>query len=309
MSSFPSSCAEADVDSAVSNALAVLGLPPPSSDSPSSAAPLDSLLALISRTDELRLRAEGTRVLVNLARTLFSLPSCATSHENDAVTAQVAQGRERLVRRDVSDAMGELVRGSEKFPILVNEGVVGLTLLAGCGTAGGASSSLPFARLVVLELTACTTTASLVLASLLHPPSRTDPPASASEPNPLDLATSSASITSLSAPPPPSAPTAATDDAPPTAAAMLARWLSLAPTLAQQPPPAQALIRPEMLANAASLLHAVALSGAADSSRADVEALREVVKGPLEAAGAVLDGPAGEAVRRAAEAMASMSEQ
>ncbi|GAA5844501.1 hypothetical protein JCM9279_006325 [Rhodotorula babjevae] len=266
----------------ISNALAVLGLSSSSSDAPS-AAPLDSLLAVISRTDELRLRAEGTRVLVNLARTLFSLPSCATSHEDDALAAQVAQGRERLGRRDVSDAMGELVRASEKFPILVNEGVVGLTLLAGSGGAG----------------------ASVVLASLLHPPARTAPPQSASEPNPLDVDASSASITSLSAPPTP-APAPATDDAPPTAAAMLARWLSLAPTLAQQPPPTQALLRPEMLANAASLLHAVVLGGASDAPIADVEALREVVQGPLDAAAAALDGPAGEAVRRAAEAMASV---
>ncbi|GAA5890729.1 hypothetical protein JCM8208_004976 [Rhodotorula glutinis] len=269
----------------ISNALAVLGSPPTSSDSPSTT-PLDSLLALISRTDELRLRAEGTRVLVNLARTLFSLPQCATSHDDDALAAQVAQGRDRLVRRDVGDAMGELVRASEKFPILVNEGVVGLTLLAGSGREG----------------------ASLVLASLLHPPSRTAPP-TAPEPDPLDVAASSASITSLSTLPPPPAPVPATDDAPSTAAAMLARWLSLAPTLAQQPPPSQALLRPEMLANAASLLHAVVLGGAAAASSTDVEALKEVVQGPLEAAGPALDGAAGEAVRRAAEAMASVAGQ
>ncbi|GAA5924012.1 hypothetical protein JCM3775_005573 [Rhodotorula graminis] len=270
----------------ISNALAVLGLPPPSSDT-SSTTPLDTLLALISRTDELRLRAEGTRVLVNLARTLFSLPSCATSHEDGGLAAAVVQGREQLVRRDVSDAMGELVRGSEKFPILVNEGVVGLTLVAGSGSKG----------------------ASLVLASLLHPPSRAAPPASAPEPNPLDAAAASASIATLSAPPPPPAPAPAPDDAPPTAAAMLARWLSLAPTLIQQPTPSQALLRPEMLANAASLLHAVVLGGTAGSSRGDVEALKELVQGPLEAAAAALDGPAGEAARRAAEAVASVQEQ
>ncbi|KPV77656.1 uncharacterized protein RHOBADRAFT_51482 [Rhodotorula graminis WP1] len=270
----------------ISNALAVLGLPPPSSDT-SSTTPLDTLLALISRTDELRLRAEGTRVLVNLARTLFSLPSCATLHEDGGLAAAVVQGREQLVRRDVSDAMGELVRGSEKFPILVNEGVVGLTLVAGSGSKG----------------------ASLVLASLLHPPSRAAPPASAPEPNPLDAAAASASIATLSAPPPPPAPAPAPDDAPPTAAAMLARWLSLAPTLIQQPTPSQALLRPEMLANAASLLHAVVLGGTAGSSRGGVEALKELVQVPLEAAAAALDGPAGEAARRAAEAVASVQEQ
>lgn len=89
---------------------------------------------------------------------------------------------------------------------------------------------------------------------------------------------------------------------------MLFRWLSLAPSLAQQPSPtspAAALLLPEMLANAAALLHVVA-HGASSAPREERDALRDVVQGPLEAASAVLDGPAGQAVRRAAETLAVM---
>lgn len=37
----------------------------------------------------------------------------------------------------VVKALSEMVRLSEKYPMLINEGIVGLTLLAGSGGVGG----------------------------------------------------------------------------------------------------------------------------------------------------------------------------
>lgn len=42
------------------------------------------------------------------------------------------------------DALSEMVRLSEKYPMLINEGIVGLTLLAGSGEVGGLFLRFPF---------------------------------------------------------------------------------------------------------------------------------------------------------------------
>lgn len=111
----------------------MLDLDPSTSASPDTAAsPSDLILSLSSRTDDLRLRSESTRVIANLVRTLFASPSDA------AAIDQVRAGREKLATREVAKTLAEMVRTSEKYPILVNEGVVGLTLLAGSGKKGGA---------------------------------------------------------------------------------------------------------------------------------------------------------------------------
>lgn len=53
------------------------------------------------------------------------------------------RGRPRIVRAEVVGALSEMVRLSEKYPMLINEGIVGLTLLAGSGGVGGTSFSHP----------------------------------------------------------------------------------------------------------------------------------------------------------------------
>ncbi|BGP40804.1 hypothetical protein JCM10450v2_004807 [Rhodotorula kratochvilovae] len=264
----------------LSNSLAVLGLTSSSSSSTAaglSPTPLDLLLALIARTDEQRLRSEGPRVLVNLIRSLFALPSCAASHA-DAQAPLVAQGWERIVRREVADALAELVRRSEKWPILVNEGVVGLTLLAGSGADG----------------------AALVLSALLTPPSR-PAPAPAPEAHPLDPSSTHASISALPASHLPTpAPAPPPEGEPASAAEMLARWFALAPTLSPAPSPA-ALLRPEMLGNAAALV--LTVSRGAPGAGAERARLAEVLVALMGAAAQALEGEAGEKVRVAVEAL------
>jgi len=94
-------------------------------------APLDLILALIKRTDELQLRSESTRILINLVRSLFSTStSSPTEHNSIEQARQTILAKEEVVR-----AISEQIRLSEKYPVLVNEGIVALSLLS--GGAGG----------------------------------------------------------------------------------------------------------------------------------------------------------------------------
>ncbi|GAA6006995.1 uncharacterized protein JCM10292_003424 [Rhodotorula paludigena] len=213
-----------------------------------SSSPVDLLLALNTRTDDLRTRSESARVLVNLIRTLFSAaPSDLDAQRQDA--------RQKVVQKEVADALCELVRRSEKFPLLVNEGVVGLTLLAGSGEEGS----------------------SLVVSSLLHPPSHS----AASPPESSPSADSSALITS-SAPAPP-APSPA--DEPSSALHLVARWFALVPDLfpSSRSVTSSAQVRPEMLSNACTLLLTL-------KSVEDRHAAGAVVRESVERARAALEG-------------------
>lgn len=87
---------------------------------------LDSILDLISRTEDTPTRLEATRVLGNLIRNLWSSKTTA-----DGVDASlVAEARARLTSTKVVAALCDMLRRGGKFPVLINEGLVGLTLLA-----------------------------------------------------------------------------------------------------------------------------------------------------------------------------------
>ncbi|GAA5873186.1 hypothetical protein JCM16303_006965 [Sporobolomyces ruberrimus] len=123
----------------VSSSLDILALPPTSSENQEP--PLDLILALIKRTDELQLRSESTRILINLVRSLFSTSDSTSSHLNQQDPTE--SGRFAIVSNgEVVSAISEQVRLSEKYPVLVNEGIVALSLLAGSGGEQGASTVL-----------------------------------------------------------------------------------------------------------------------------------------------------------------------
>ncbi|GAA5971131.1 hypothetical protein JCM8115_003070 [Rhodotorula mucilaginosa] len=91
-------------------------------------APIDLVVGIAQRVDDLRLRSESARVLVNAVRTLFgpaTHSSTTTAHEDAVGVAQ-----NRLSRTDVVGIVAELVRNSSQHPMLVNEGMVALALLA-----------------------------------------------------------------------------------------------------------------------------------------------------------------------------------
>ncbi|BGP70994.1 hypothetical protein NBRC10513v2_004358 [Rhodotorula toruloides] len=251
----------------VLNALAMLDQDTATNPSSGDAASftLDLLLSLSTRVDDLRLRSESIRVIANLVRTLFAAPS------DDAAPEAVRAGREKLTSRDVAGSLAEMVRTSERYPVLVNEGVVGLTLLAGSSEKG----------------------AALLLDALLASPARPAPQLPSTD---SDLSSAMSALSTTTSTPSPPAPYF-----PSSAASLLATWLPSAPSSSSPPSP----IRPEMLANVASLIFAV-FHGTAGSEGEEAKRreLRGVVEGPLKSAAGVLsEGAFGEAFRRALEAV------
>ncbi|OCH95510.1 hypothetical protein OBBRIDRAFT_873797 [Obba rivulosa] len=94
---------------------------------------MDQILALVRRSDSIAVKSEGTRVLVNVIKTLWSNDAGSTDEER-AKRRQNAMDAVATV--SCASALAQLVGRSKKYPILINEGVVSLTLLS-THSAGG----------------------------------------------------------------------------------------------------------------------------------------------------------------------------
>ncbi|KAF8744176.1 small GTPase mediated signal transduction, partial [Rhizoctonia solani] len=123
----------------VSNTLRLV-LPPPTAQptTPAVASPvidddddepsgMDQVINLSQRSDTVALKSEAARVLVNAVKSLWSP---AGPEESIAVSAgQRKRAIRRLSNRQSTRALAELVGRSRKYPVLLNEGIVALTLL------------------------------------------------------------------------------------------------------------------------------------------------------------------------------------
>ncbi|KAF8559536.1 hypothetical protein OG21DRAFT_1430391 [Imleria badia] len=114
----------------IDNSLAVIL---PSDGAAAAVTGLSQLLALIKRSDTVAIKSEGTRVIVNLIKSLWS--SDPTNEQRSAEEIQARQQkRERaipaLVATPCVDALAALVGRSAKYPILINEAIVALSLLS-----------------------------------------------------------------------------------------------------------------------------------------------------------------------------------
>lgn len=83
---------------------------------------LHQILTLVERSDTTAVKSEGTRVFVNVIRTLW--------HEDTAVDERQRAAMLVLRSPPVAVALAQLVGRSKKYPILINEGIVALTLLS-----------------------------------------------------------------------------------------------------------------------------------------------------------------------------------
>lgn len=107
-----------------------------------SASPLSYILALIPRTNDVRLRSEATRLLANVIRSLYSSRSVTSPITPSALGGldlgiARAKARETLEHsRETVEAISEMLRTGEKYPILVNEAIVALTLLSTTESGG-----------------------------------------------------------------------------------------------------------------------------------------------------------------------------
>jgi len=80
---------------------------------------LHSIIALGAKTDDIGIKSESSRILVNILRTLWSVSGTETE--------AVSQAQERMAIVEVVDAIMELVRGDNA--VLIGEGIMGLVLL------------------------------------------------------------------------------------------------------------------------------------------------------------------------------------
>ncbi|PWN32811.1 ARM repeat-containing protein [Meira miltonrushii] len=93
---------------------------------------LPALLDLIRRTDDVPTRMEGTRVLVNAVKSLWSSALTPAANSSNQTVDPNARQRARhvLTCEPVVSALSEMVKNSTKYPVLVNEGILALTLIA-----------------------------------------------------------------------------------------------------------------------------------------------------------------------------------
>jgi hypothetical protein len=85
---------------------------------------LDQVLAIIKRTDDPNIGYEATRILINAIKSL-SGDSAANSEEV-----------EKLSQSKACTALVDLLRRTWKWPILINDSIISLTLLATFGPEG-----------------------------------------------------------------------------------------------------------------------------------------------------------------------------
>jgi len=97
---------------------------------------LDQILTLVQRSDAIPIKSEGTRVLVNVIKSLFAnnatsptSPSTQPS-ERDRLLAKRVAAMRSVMKSECANALARLVGRSGKYPVLVNEGVVALSLLS-----------------------------------------------------------------------------------------------------------------------------------------------------------------------------------
>lgn len=115
----------------------------PSSHSPSYPTGLAQVLALVKRSDSVPIKSEGTRVLVNVVKSLWSTDPIASptidleetgSGSGSKAILEKQRKRAAAIRAVLTSesalALATLVGRSGKYPLLVNEGVVALTLLS-----------------------------------------------------------------------------------------------------------------------------------------------------------------------------------
>ena len=108
-------------------------LPDPSN--PEEPTALTQILALVRRSDTVAVKSEGTRVFVNAIKTVWSND---VANADPEVSKRRKEAMEKLVTPTCAATLAQLIGRSKKYAILINEGVVALSLLS-THSSGGAS--------------------------------------------------------------------------------------------------------------------------------------------------------------------------
>jgi len=86
---------------------------------------LEQILALVKRTESVPVKNEGSRVLVNVIKSLWAVKPSNQTRQQDV---EIATGL--VLTQDSADVLATLLASSGRYPILVNEGILALTLLS-----------------------------------------------------------------------------------------------------------------------------------------------------------------------------------
>lgn len=105
---------------------------------PSGTSGLKQILALVKRSEAVPIRSEGVRVLVNVVKSLFTSSSNSTyavpvsiDEEGDRESQKQREaGVKAVLTPENADALAKMVGRSGQYPVLVNEGLVALSLLS-----------------------------------------------------------------------------------------------------------------------------------------------------------------------------------
>lgn len=92
-------------------------------------------MSLVQRTESISIKSEGTRVLVNAIKTLWSsaIPATPSTPDDEGLSQQKQKQKQAirlLLTQDCATALALLVARSGKYPLLVNEGIVALSLMS-----------------------------------------------------------------------------------------------------------------------------------------------------------------------------------
>jgi hypothetical protein len=104
---------------------------------------LKQILSLVKRSDAVPIKSEGTRVLVNVVKSLFS--TSANAGYAVPVSLDQQEGEKQKLREsgvkavltaDAASALAKMIGRSGKYPVLINEGLVALSLMSTQGAGG-----------------------------------------------------------------------------------------------------------------------------------------------------------------------------
>ena len=101
---------------------------------------LSQILALIKRSDSISIKSEGARVLVNVIKSLWFNERGSESPDEKQKKKDACMAA--VLTMECTSTLTDLIRRSGKYPVLVNEGIVAISLLCTHQAGGKGKSNL-----------------------------------------------------------------------------------------------------------------------------------------------------------------------
>ena len=109
---------------------------------------LSQILALIKRSDSIPIKSEGTRVLVNVIKSLWYNERGVESSDERQKKKDACMNA--VLTKECASTLTNLIWRSGKYPVLVNEGIVAMTLL--CTHPAGGKQNIIYIMTVIFKI-------------------------------------------------------------------------------------------------------------------------------------------------------------